>query len=103
MKYIAMPYDVGCARLVAWQGRPWRDDVLCCDVLGRGCAGERVRDVARNYGRGGRLLPISQIVTSDGWNTGDFTVTCIESGSFVRYIADVHGIESSRLISRVSR
>ncbi len=75
-------------------------DPLAGDLEAREKSGEPVHDVARGYQREGRLLPISQIVTSAGWNTGDFTVTYIEGGSFVRYVADVHGIEKMKQVFR---
>jgi hypothetical protein len=75
-------------------------DPLVGDFEAREKSGEPVHDVARGYRREGRLLRISQIVTSAGWTTGDFTVTYIESGSFVRYVADVHGIEKMKQVFR---
>jgi hypothetical protein len=75
-------------------------DPLAGDFEAREKSGELVHDVARGYRRTGRLLPISQIVTSAGWNTGDFTVTYIEGGSFVRHVADVHGIEKMKQVFR---
>jgi hypothetical protein len=75
-------------------------DPLAGDFEAREKSGERVHDVARDYRQTGRLLPIAQIVTGDGWNTGDFTVTYIEAGSFVRYVADVHGIGKMKQVFR---
>jgi hypothetical protein len=75
-------------------------DPLAGDYEAREKSGERVHDVARGYRQGGRLLPIAQIVTSSGWGTGDFTVTYVEGGSFVRYLADVHGIEKMKQVFR---
>jgi hypothetical protein len=75
-------------------------DPLAGDYEAREKSGERVHDVAREYRRSGRLLPVSQIVESAGWNTGDFTVTYIEAGSFVRYVADVHGIDRMKQVFR---
>jgi len=75
-------------------------DPLVGDFESREKSGQPVHDVARGYRREGRLLPLSQIVTSAGWNTGDFTLTYIESGSFLRYMADVHGIEKMKQVFR---
>jgi hypothetical protein len=73
-------------------------DPLAGDYEAREKSGELVHDVARGYRRSGRLLPVWQIVDSAGWNTGDFTVTYIEAGSFVRHVADVHGIEKMKQV-----
>jgi len=78
-------------------------DPLAGDYEAREKSGELVHDVAREYRRSGRLLPISQIVDSAGWGTGDFTVTYIEGGSFVRYVADQHGIEKMKQVFRTIR
>jgi hypothetical protein len=75
-------------------------DPLVGDFEAREKSGEPVHDVARRYLRTGRLVPISQIVENAGWSATDFTVTYIEGGSFVRHVADVHGIEKMKQLFR---
>jgi len=78
-------------------------DPLAGDFEAREKSGDLVHDVARQYRRAGRLLPVAQIVENGGWLAADFTVTYIEGGSFVRYVADVHGIEKMKQVFRTIR
>ena len=78
-------------------------DPLAGDFEAREKSGEPVHEVAREYRRSGRLLPLAQIVENAGWNAADFTLTYIEGGSFVRYVADVHGIEKMKQVFRTIR
>jgi len=70
------------------------------DFEAREKSGELVHDVARRCRRTGRLIPFSSIVESRGWGTADYTVAYVEAGSFVRYMADVYGIEKMKDVFR---
>jgi hypothetical protein len=75
-------------------------DPLVNDFEAREKSGEPVHEVARRYRRTGRLLPFSSIVEGQGWAAADYTVAYVEAGSFVRYMADLHGIEKMKDVFR---
>jgi len=80
---------------VAYQVDPARGDFEA-----REKSGERVHDIVRRYRQEGRLYPVTAIIDRVGWYANDYTTTYLEAGSFVRYLADVHGIERLKEVFR---
>jgi len=62
--------------------------------------GERVHDIARRYKEEGRLYPVANILDRTGWYASDYTTTYVQAGSFVRYLADLYGIEPLKEVFR---
>ena len=70
------------------------------DFEARENSGERVHDVVRRYKYEGRLYPVPNIIDRAGWYASDYTTTYLEAGSFVRYLADVYGLERLKEVFR---
>lgn len=83
---------------VAYQVDPSQGDFEAREING-----ERVHDIARRYKQDGRLYPVTDLLDRTGWYASDYTTTYIQAGSFVRYLADLHGIERLKEVFRKMR
>jgi hypothetical protein len=65
--------------------------------------GTPLHDHARTFRRTGRLIPLSLIVDSEAFRSRDAEITYPESGSFMRWLIDTHGLAKVKaLFGRVA-
>lgn len=66
-------------------------------------SGTPLHDLARDFRRQGRLVPLAGLTETASWRTQDPNVVYPESGSFVRWLIDAHGLDRLRdLYARAS-
>jgi hypothetical protein len=64
-------------------------------------SGTPVHDLARQFRQQGRLIPLSELLTTNDFRKPDPNLTYPEAGSFMRYLLDVYGLEGiKRLFQR---
>jgi hypothetical protein len=65
--------------------------------------GTSLHDHARSFRRSFRLIPLAQIVDSDAFRSRDAEITYPQSGSFMRWLIDTHGLAKVKaLFGRVN-
>lgn len=58
--------------------------------------GTPLHDLARQFRQQGRLVPLALLLETASWRTQDPNVAYPESGSFVRWLLDEHGLARVR-------
>lgn len=76
---------------VAFQVDPGRD-------LTPRWSGTPLHDLARQFRQQGRLVALAQLTETASWRSQDSNVAYPESGSFVRWLIDAHGLDRVRAL-----
>jgi hypothetical protein len=74
---------------VAYQIDPSRDQIPRW-------SGTALHDLSRQFRQQGRLLPLATLVETASWRSQDPNVAYPESGSFMRWLIDTHGLDRLR-------
>ena len=61
-------------------------------------SGTPLHELARLFRQQGRLVALTRLVETSGWRAEDPNVAYPESGSFMRWLIDQHGLESVRAL-----
>ena len=79
---------------VAHQMNPPRSDFIAR------WSGTSVHELVRQFRAAGRFISVDRMATSNDFRSFDSNVTYPESGSFVRFLIDTHGLERMKALFR---